>query len=351
MACKQLVIATSLIFLITTRCFAQQSLEQIDNIVNTAMQQDHIPGLALAVMVDGKPLVIKGYGNAAIQPPEKMTVNTLFAIGSVSKVITSFAIMMLVEQGKVGLDESVLKYIPKAPKQWQAVTIRQLLSHSSGIPQHQGSHLPWLKTWRTVGAKPMEFQPGTNTKYNNFGYIVLGRVIENVGGLTTKDYFQQKIFNPLSMEQTGFPNQLFPVGLATGYRFENNQMQINSNRRPWLQMWGSGGIVSTINDMAKWDAAMTEGQLLSSESYRQLWTPVFLKNGNPAGHKNWAWSLGWQVSYQNNKLIAEKDGAIRGYSSRMTRHIDEKISVIILTNTNKTHLKKLSNQIYRQVKQ
>ncbi|CEK11755.1 serine hydrolase domain-containing protein [Legionella hackeliae] len=325
--------------------------QQIDTIVANNMQQHGIPGLAIAVLKDGKPLLMKGYGYADVQQKQLVTLKTLFAIGSISKVLTAFALMSLVQEGKINLDDSVLKYIPKAPPQWQAVTIRQLLSHTSGIPQHQGPHLPWGQIWTMMANKPMEFTPGTAVKYNNFGYIVLGRVIENVSQQSLDIYLNQTIFTPLIMRNTGFPANLFPPGLATGYRVNAGEVPMpNPNKKPWLQMWSSGGIVSTISDMAKWDRAMSAGKILSVSSYRQMWSPVFLKNGQPAGHKNWAWSLGWQVSYTSDELVAAKNGAIRGYSSWIVRHIDNHLSIIILTNTNKVPLKRIARQIFKQIK-
>lgn len=319
--------------------------QKVDQLVTASMQQYHIPGLALAVLYKGEPVLMKGYGYADLQGQPVKT-NTLFAIGSVSKSITAFAVMILVQQGKINLDDSVLKYLPRAPQQWQAVTIRQLLSHTSGIPQHQGPHLPWLRIWQKLANKPMQFSPGTNFKYNNFGYIVLSRVIEKVSQQNLSTFLAENIFTPFGMGQTGFPDTLFPSGLAAGYRVINNKLTLNPNRRPWLQMWGSGGVVSSISDMAKWDAAMTMGKLLQPASYREMWSPVFLQDGKPSGRKGWSWALGWQVSYFGNKLVAEKNGAIRGYSSWVVRHIDEQISIIILANTNHVPLRRIANKIY-----
>ncbi|WP_133139166.1 serine hydrolase domain-containing protein [Legionella genomosp. 1] len=340
-----------LLFTLSPPLFALSAMEvRIDSIVQTAMQQNHIPGLALAIVENGQPLLIKGYGNAQLNPSRPVSTKSLFAIGSISKVYTAFAIMKLVQEGKVGLDDSILKYLPKAPAAWRAVTIRELLSHTSGIPQHQGPHLPWQRVWQQLARRPMQFAPGTNTRYNNFGFIVLGRVIERVSGQSLASYLQTIIFNPLDLNQTGFPATLNPPGLANGYHFVNGQYVPAPNRKPWQQMWGSGGIVSSIEDMAKWDMAMSAGKILSPQTYQQMWRPVTLKNGQPSGRNGLFWSLGWQVSYRNNKLVAQKDGAIRGYSSFMIRHIDDKISIILLTNTNKVRLPKLAKQIFQAVK-
>ncbi|WP_347251513.1 serine hydrolase domain-containing protein [Legionella sp.] len=328
----------------------QSGLEQqIDQIVAANRKLYSIPGLALAVLQNGKPILLKGYGFADIQSQQAVGTDTLFAIGSVSKVITALGVMMLVQQGKINLDDSVLRYIPNAPQTWQGVTIRQLLSHTSGIPQHQGPYLPWNQIWQKMAQTPMQFPPGTSVKYNNFGYIVLDRAIENVSNQSLSDFFQNTIFQPLNMNQTGFPSTLFPSGLATGYQLNNGVINPNPNKKPWQQMWGSGGIVSSINDMAKLDAALSAGELLSSSSYKQMWSPTFLKNGQPAGKNDWAWALGWQVTYDHDKFVVFKNGAIRGYSSWIVRHIDDQISIIILVNTNHVPLKKIAKQIFKQV--
>lgn len=330
---------------------ATPTLEQkVDKVINRNMQEYGIPGLAIAILQDGKPILLKGYGYADTKLKRPVDKKTLFAIGSVSKVITAFALMKLVQEGKINLDDSVLKYIPSAPKQWQDVTIRQLLSHSSRIPQYQGPHLPWNKLWKSMANKPMQFNPGTSIQYNNFGYIVLGRVIENVSQQSFIEFLNQTIFQPLKMYNTGFPDTLIPQGLAVGYRANPKAVPaVNQNQKPWTQMWSSGGIVSNINDLAKWDAAMSAGQILTPSSYRQLWSPVFLKNGQAAGHDHWSWSLGWQVSFTTDELIAEKNGAIRGYSSWIVRHIDDHLSIIILTNTNKVPLKRIAKQVFKKV--
>lgn len=323
---------------------------RIDQIVNNAMRQYSIPGMAVAVIKDGKPLIIKGYGFANFYKKVPVTTDTLFALGSVSKVITGFALMTLIEENKVKLDDSILNYIPNAPKQWQRVTIRQLLSHSSGIPQYQGSHLPWNKMWSFMAKKPMEFQPGSSVQYNNFGYIILGRVIENVSQMSLQQFLNQTIFTPLNMLHTSFPNTLYPNGLALGYRVMSGEIINNPNMTPWDQMWSSGGLVSTINDMINWDIAMSKGKILTRNSYNLMWSPTFLNNNQPAGHFDWAWSLGWQVSYSQDKLVARKNGAIRGYSSWMIRHIDDHISIILLANTNNIPLRRIANNIYQELK-
>lgn len=323
--------------------------QNIDKTVTAFMQSHKIPGLALAVLKDGKPFLVKGYGYADMQTRKPVDTHTLFGIASVSKVITAFAVMNLIQEGKIDLNNSILNYVPKAPRKWREVTVKQLLSHSSGIPQYQGPHQSWNNVWNKLAKKPMQFQPGTAVKYNNFGFNLLGRAIENVSHQSLGDYLAQTIFIPLGMNQTSFPESLFPANLAKGYSSAGNKISPNPNRGPWLQKWASGGIVTSIDDMAKWDNAMSAGKILTSASYKKMWTPVYLNNGEPTGKGNMVWALGWQVETKHGKRRVSKNGGIAGYSSWIERHLDDKVSIIILVNTNHVQIKRLANQLFNQV--
>lgn len=316
--------------------------QQIDQVVQTQMQQQHIPGLALAVLVDGEAFYIRGYGKSNLENGAPVTVETLFGMGSCSKALTAFAVMMLVDEGKVNVNDSIKRYIQEVPESWQHVTIRQLLSHTSGIPQHQGPHLPWEKTWRQVAARPFQFMPGTQTKYNNFGYIVLSRLVEVVSRQKYGHFMEERIFKPLGMVHTSLPAQLYPPGLAIGYKTQNNQIKLTQHQNPWRQMWGSGGIVTNILNFARWDQALTRQELLSSQAYRLMWTPVLLNNGKPSG-----WCLGWQVSHHQGITKYSKDGGITGYRSQIIRQVTDRISLIFLANTLPVHFGKMTKPLFR----
>lgn len=315
--------------------------QQIDQIVQTQMQQQHIPGLALAVLVDGEPFYIHGYGKANIENGAPVTVETLFGIGSCSKALTAFAVMLLVDAGKINVNDSIKHYIRDAPESWRPVTIRQLLSHTSGIPQHQGPHLPWSKIWRQLAARPLQFMPGSQTKYNNFGYKVLSHLIEVVSGQKYGHFMKERIFKPLGMVHTSLPAQLYPPGLAVGYKTQNNQMRLAHHQHPWRQMWGSGGIVTNILNFARWDQALTRQELLSPQAYQLMWTPVLLNNGQPSG-----WCLGWQVRHQKGITKYSKDGGIIGYRSQIIRQVTDRISLIFLTNTSPVLFGRLAKPIF-----
>lgn len=302
----------------------------IDRLIEDQMQKQQIPGLALAIVVDNQPFYVRGYGRADIFNRTSVTPDTLFGIGSCSKAITAFAVMLLVEEGKIRVNASIREYIPNTPVEWQFVKISNLLSHTSGIPQRSGPHLPWDRVWQEVARMPMRFNPGDRTEYNNFGFIVLCRLIEIVTNQDYESFVTQRILKPLGMNSTSIPPVPRPPNLAVGYKLDDNKILPISRLLPWKQMWGSGGFVSSISDLVKWDIAMTSQAILKPETYQLMWTPVMLNNGNPSG-----WCLGWQVSQANKPFAVSKDGGVTGYRSLIVRRIEQGVSIIYLTNATK----------------
>ncbi len=329
-------------FLLQAQLDNPQLKQRIDHVIQTQMQQQRIPGLALAVLVDGEPFYIRGYGKANLENGAPVTVETLFGIGSCSKALTAFAIMLLVDEGKVHVNDSIKRYIRDAPESWGPVTVRQLLSHTSGIPQHQGPHIPWSKTWHQLAARPFQFAPGSQTKYNNFGYKVLSRLIEVVSGQKYGHFMHERVFKPLGMVHTSLPEQLYPPGLAVGYKTHGHQIRLAHHQHPWRQMWGSGGIVTNILNFARWDQALTRQELLSPQTYRLMWAPVLLNNGKPSG-----WCLGWQIRQQDGITKYSKDGGIIGYRSQIIRQVTDRISLIFLTNTSPVKFGKMARPLFR----
>lgn len=304
-------------------------IESIDQTILQEMNRQKIPGFAAAIIVKGNVLHAKGYGYSDLQAKIKVTPQTLFGIGSVSKAMTAFLVMLLKSSGQINLDDSIRKYLSSAPIDFDGVTIRELLSHTSGIPNYQGPHLPWTQTWKKISKKSFQFEPGTSVKYNNFGYIVLTRLIEKVTGKTYSEFLKEKLLNPLNMHATKIPDDLYPQGIASRYHIADGKISHAKNLKPWKQMSGSGGIVSNLEDLIKWDKAMSAKKILSADSYKEMWSPQILKNGQSSG-----WGLGWHLFQGKGKLIAKKDGGIAGFRSLIVRHIDDEISLIFLSNAN-----------------
>jgi D-alanyl-D-alanine carboxypeptidase len=263
--------------------------DNIDDYISARMRRPHIPGLSLAIVRDGRVTKVQGYGFANLELKERATKETVYEIGSNTKQFTAAAIMMLVEEDKVPLEDSVTKYFPDAPQTWRGITIRHLLTHTSGIQNHVA--VPhWLDVFRTNLAfetaplrdellkmffkLPLEFQPGETWAYDNTGYYLLGIIIEKVTGKSYWQFLDERIFKPFEMNATRStdPQPIIP-NRASGYEWKNDHFENRPILLPPIA-FSAGSLLSTVEDMAKWDAALSTGKVLKQSSLEQMWTPA-----------------------------------------------------------------------------
>jgi CubicO group peptidase (beta-lactamase class C family) len=248
------------------------------------------PGAAVLAVKDGKALVRKGYGMANLELGVPITPETVFELGSVTKQFTAAAILMLEERGKLSVQDDMTKYLPDFPTQGKKVTIENLLTHTSGIPSYTG--LPeWLPKMREdlsvdqlIGifkGKPFEFDPGTKWEYDNSGYVLLGAIIEKVYGKSYERFVEDEIFQPLGMTHSyyGSWSDVIPHR-ASGYDRENGQY-VNTQYLSMTQPYAAGSLMSTVDDLALWDKALSEGTLLKKASLDQMFASYKLASGQP----------------------------------------------------------------------
>jgi CubicO group peptidase (beta-lactamase class C family) len=231
--------------------------------------------------------------------------------------------MMLVEEGKVGLDDPISKYFKNAPPSWHEVTVRELLSHTGGFGDYPAK-FDFRKDWtedeelKVVEGLLLEFAPGTKWKYSNLGYLTLGVLIHRVTGEFYGDFLQQRIFQPLGMSATRIISEADIVpNRAAGYRLVKGELK--------NQEWVS----PTLNTTAKWDAALYTEKLLKRSSLDLMWTPVKLKNGEPnkAGY-----GFGWFIESRDGHRCVHHDGAWQGFETAIDRYVDDQLTVVALTN-------------------
>ena len=301
--------------------------QKADAIVNEFMQKNRIPGLVLGVVKNGKIVVEKGCGVISLDSGMIPNENTIFNIGSVSKPLTAFGIMYLVDQGKLRLDDVASQYIPNLPPSWRKITIRQFMSHQSGIPQFKHNLPTFNEMLASVNNLPLTFAPGTRNEYNNFNYVVIGKIIEIVSGQPYLDFMRQKIFLPLGMTRTGFG--LRDTNTATGY--------INADRNGQLlpvdQVMPPGGLYnipsgfmqSTLGDLLKFYNAIRKNKLLSPASHREMLEPT---------QPNLPGSPGWMINYLGGVEVVSKNGSVKGYRSMFLFVPDRDHAVIFLYNFN-----------------
>ena len=322
---------------------------ELDSIILSELDRRRIPGGAVAVIKSGKIRYAKSFGLANVETKEPATLNTRFWIGSMGKQFTAMAVMMLVEQGRLALDEKVSTYLPHLPLPYDAVTVRHLLTHTSGMKRDfMRRSCPPFKTelltgevlFEALGAVGPEFEPGAAAAYSNTGYTILGMLIETVGGTTYHSFLTARIFGPLGMHATQSvgPGDLEIKELADGHDRQDGRYRV---MRPALR-FGGGTVISNIVDLAKWEAALYSRTLVSSTTYRRIWTPHLLNGGDVAslGHDDYGVQykigFGWFISDEPGNLIVHHGGGLDGNASYIDRYVDKDLTVIVLVNREPT---------------
>lgn len=308
----------------------------VDEYVKQQMEARHIPGVSIAVVQDGKVVLARGYGMANVELAAPATEETVYELASVTKQFTATAIMMLIEAGKLSLDSRVTEVLDNLPAAWNQVTVRHLLNHTSGIKSYTG--IPdFFKTARRDYTKtdliklvtdlPMDFAPGEKYAYNNTGFFLLGMIIEKISGKDYDTFLRERIFQPLGMTASRHNNMRDIIrGRAQGYAWENGALRNCEYLSP-TQPFSAGALVSSVLDLAKWDAALYTDKLLKQASLAQMWTPTKLNDGKTENY-----GFGWATDvYRTRKRIAH-GGGIQGFSTYIARFIDDKVTVIVLTN-------------------
>ncbi len=316
---------------------------QADRYINGLVEQNKFMGSVL-VARDGKPVFRKSYGWANAEWDVRNTPGTKFRLGSITKQFTAVAILQLMEQNKLKLDDPVSKYYTDAPKTWSKITIHNLLNHTSGIPSYtsipdfftKSSKLPLTpaEIVKLTQDKPLEFEPGTQFKYNNTGYILLGYVIEKITGKKYADHLRETILDPLGMKDTGYDTQSAILKhRASGYSM-NGATMINS---PYLDMtlpYAAGSLYSTVDDLLIWDQALYTNKLLTPASKEKMFTP---------GLSNYGY--GWFIDRQLNRRHIAHGGGINGFNTIISRFPDEKVLVVVLSNLNSNMIDKMGTAL------
>jgi len=301
-----------------------------------ARYQGEVPGASLLVIKDGKAVVKRGYGYANLETHEAATPATNYRLASVSKQFTAAAILLLAERGKLGLDDHVRHWLPELPVEHEQITIRQLLSHGGGLidyedlmPPEQTAQISDADVLRMLaGEQRSYFAPGTGYRYSNGGYVLLGLIVERASKQSLPDFLAKNIFQPLGMDHTllyvrGGP----PVThRAYGYSEENGRW-VQTDQSPTSATRGDGGIYSSIDDMAKWDAALYDSRLLSDNSRRLAFSPQNKVSGETDVD---SYGFGWRI--HGDALW--HSGESMGFRNVIIRWPKQHLTVILLSNRN-----------------
>jgi D-alanyl-D-alanine carboxypeptidase len=295
------------------------------------------PGAAVLVVKDGRVLLRKAYGTAVMEMGVPLRPEHVFRTGSITKQFTAVATLMLVNEGKISLDDEITKFFPDYPTHGRRITVEHLLTHTSGIRSYTG--IPaWRPTMRTDVSvqqlvdvfrnEPMDFAPGEQWSYNNSGYVLLGAIIEKVSGQSYADFVAKRIFEPLGMRASQYGESGAVVaGRVPGYDRTREGAWQNAAYLSMTQPYAAGSILSTVDDLYRWQAAVAEGRMLSPELWRRAFAPFRLSDGRSAGY-----GYGWFVGEALGRPSVEHGGDINGFSSNGLWIPSERLHVIILAN-------------------
>lgn len=306
---KRLVFLGLLAALVTTSAKA----DAVDDAVEYYRTSSHIPGVAVAVIADGKIDKLAAYGVANLEWDGAVTVDTPFQTASASKVLTGALLMRLVEQGIVSLDDPVTRYLPDAPDSWRAITFRRMASHMSGLPEGLGL-APSATPQDFVDAamkRPLEYQPGTQSRYGMTDFVVMTAALEKATGLSFADLLDREIVKPLSLRNTGFdyategrpakPSNL--MRKATTYYWDGERQHEDRFLYP-IHGYAAGGLFSSARDLGVLFAALQRGEFLKPSSFDQLTTPSKLESGDPG-----AFAIGWTSGvYRGERVFGHSGG-------------------------------------------
>jgi CubicO group peptidase (beta-lactamase class C family) len=309
----------------------------IDSLANDHLGRG-VPSVAVAVVRGRDTIVMRGYGLANREASRAATPNTIYEIGSITKQFTAAAIMRLVEQGKIGLQDDMSKYLPDFPLQGHHVTIRQLLNHTSGIHSYTSSPA-WRATWARdlppdsivafVARDSFDFAPGTKWAYNNTGYVLLGMIIEKVAGKPYATVLDEMFFHLLGLTQTGYcPSRTSDARYAAGYSVRGpGAPAVPAEYLSLTHPFSAGALCSTVRDYLAWQRALHGGRVVSAASYKEMTTPDTLPNG---GRHNYGFGLA--VGMLGTHRMIQHGGGINGFTTAQSWFPDDSLSVIVFTN-------------------
>jgi CubicO group peptidase (beta-lactamase class C family) len=313
-----------------------EALAELDLLIRDHMSNYNIPGGLVAVASRGRIIHLRPYGMANVELSVPVTDSTVFEIGSISKQFVSAAVLLLVQEDRLELDDPIHQYLPHLPSEWLGVTVRHLLTHTSGIPDYEeirtydvyGFRLTPGEVIQIAHSRPMDFAPGAGWYYSNTGYFILSMIVERIEGRPLGQVLQSRIFEPLGMTQTRMadPEVIIPHR-ASGYWVDKAGDLINRRPTETSSTLGAGGILSSAFDLAKWDEALYGDRLLSAESKAIMWTEVILPNGEGTGY-----AFGWSVRPYQGLTSQSHGGQVAGFVANFSRFPEQGAAIVVFLN-------------------
>ena len=309
---------------------------RMDSLISAEVKGTPIAGLAFAVVKGRDTILARGWGFADVENEVPVTTASVFRIGSITKQFTSSAIMQLVEKGRLSLDDTLGALLPNMPVTWRKVTLRQLLNHTSGIPNYTDIGPRWVRRWRDdmtpdsivgfVTGDTLNFAPGSKWRYTNTGYVLVGMILDKTTGQSYPRYLGEQLFKPMGLSSTIYCDTRPIINhRALGYQLANKQLA-NAEYLSMTQPYSAGALCSTVGDLVKWTRALHSGGVVSPASFKQMTTPI----GAAAG-THYGFGLGMD-SLGNHRRVGH-GGGIHGFVSMLAHYPDDSLTVVVLANS------------------
>ncbi|HDS1038656.1 TPA: beta-lactamase family protein [Stenotrophomonas maltophilia] len=294
-----------------------------------------VPGAAALVLLDGRPVFRRGYGLAVVEDATAVTAASNFRLASISKQFTAAAVLLLVEDGRLALDQPAHRWLPELPPAAATITLRQLLSHTSGLLDYEDLMDP-ADTRQVHDADVLallarqdrvDFAPGTRYRYSNSGYALLALIVERASGIDYASFLQQRIFAPLGMAHSvAHQDGVDAIAArAYGYSWIDGHWQ-RTDQSTTSAVLGDGGIYASLDDLARWDAALYDNRLLSAASRRAMFSPATATPEPDVPHYGFGWRLNGRAQWHSGESI--------GFRNVILRYPDKHLTVIVLSNRN-----------------
>ena len=304
--------------------------DTVDQFIRAELARQRIPGMAVAVLRGDSVLLARGYGLADLEHRTPATDSTVFPVGSLTKPFTAAGIVRLSQQRRLKLDDPIVRYLPEGAAVWSGVTIRHLLTHTSGIPQD--TTLDWSRDYSESevvrsAAQPLQFKPGDLESYSSTGYALLGVIIHRVTGQVWGDYLRDQIFRPLGMRTARVNSDLGTVSRAEGYYLVNDTLQKAEPVSPSINSAADCCLSLSLRDFTKWAVGLNHEKVLGRAGWDLSWTPIRLNNGG-----TYPYGLGWNIVEQRGYRRIGHSGAWLGNHATLQRYPDFDLTVIVLLN-------------------
>lgn len=308
--------------------------DSIARYVESEMQRQHMPGASVAVLQSDRVVLARGFGLANVELRVAASDSTIYQSGSLGKQFTAALVEMLVAQGRVHLDDPITRWFPEGAGVWDDVTVRHLLTHTSGVAEYIDSTFDERKDYteddlvRRAAAHPLTFRPGERWSYSNTGYLLLGALIRRVTGRFYGDLLRDSLFRPLHMFDMRIISEADIVpNRAAGYRLEQGELKNQEWVSPSLNTTADGALYVTLRDLITWAIALNHGRVPSRMALDTAWTPVRLADG-----ATYPYGFAWYLNDQRGHARISHTGSWQGFKTVIARYPEYGVTVIVLAN-------------------